>query len=601
MDIFKKYTSLLIIKSKQKNIKQEYIDVFNYLLTLVKDELTKQATITITPKEKINILLTMTTCKRFDLFTQTVNSMINTWQDISLVDKWVVIDDNSDDEDRQKMKKFSFIDFIMKTKDQKGHMESMNIIYDLIISTNTTYWIHIEDDFLFFHSMPYICVGIKGLNILDKFNVKQIMFNRNFMEIFDQINLPGHITYSDNDYSLHDYIPGANACRYWPNYSFRPSLVDANVIRSLGNFTSVNTFFEMDYAIKYTNAGYKTAFFNSITCNHIGRLCNSSGSNAYDLNNVKQFNSHKQNFNVKLINLKRRTDRLTEMTKKLKEQNISFDIFEAIDGSNVTLTKEQEAMFNGNDFKSKRGVIGCALSHYYLWKELIASDKSYYIVIEDDAEFCSNFIDKVSKIIDHIKSKELIFFGYLKTKINKLNHFDVYNTDSETTQVEKLRDDLYVGGTHCYSITKKGAAGLIDFIDIHGIKHGIDFLMAKVQKVIPIYETIPHLAFAEWQDSPDNIIDSDIQFDGNRPSTDIIANYIFIQGLDQMGNDITVNNKDGLYVLESQANSMSNCVAFNTLGFFKHSIDNLVPSAYFSDKDGIYIKSEYYYKYVKKK
>lgn len=601
MDVFKKYTSSLIIKSRTKKIKQEYLDAWNCLLELVKNELTKKNTYIPNPVSKINILLTMTSCKRYNLFQQTVNSIINNWHDVSLVDKWIVVDDNSSDEDRKKMLEYGFIEYIMKNEDQKGHMESMNIIYDKIVETDTTYWIHIEDDFLFFHSMPYVCVGLKGLNILDKFNVKQIMYNRNFMETFDQINLPGHIVYSDNEYSLHDYIPGSNACRYWPNYSFRPSLVEAETIRKLGNFTSSNTFFERDYAEKYTKAGYRTAFYNSITCNHIGRLCNTSGNNAYDLNNVKQFGSSKKNFNIKLVNLKRRTDRLTEMTKKFKEQGLTFDVFEAVDGSQITLTEAQELMFKDNDFRSKRGVIGCALSHYQLWKELVKSDCSYYIIIEDDAEFCNNFADKLSHILDHITSKEIIFMGYLKTKKNKLDFFDTYNVESDTTKIESLKGDLYVGGTHCYSITKEGANGLIDFIDMHGIPHGIDYLMAKLQKVVPVYETVPHLAFAEWQDSPDNIIDSDIQFDTNKPLLSPVEGYIFIQGLDQMGNDISVNNRDGLTVLVNQANSMSNCVAFNTLGFFKSSIDNLVPSIYFSEKDGIYIKSDYYYNVFKKK
>ena len=39
-----------------------------------------------------------------------------------------------------------------------------------------------------------------------------------------------------------------------------------------------------------------------------------------------------------------------------------------------------------------------------------------------------------------------------------------------------------------------------------------------------------------------------------------------------------------------------NCVAFNTLGFFKNKSDNLTTSPYFKDNDGIYIKKNKKYR-----
>ena len=55
------------------------------------------------PQEKIsrirntegNILFSITTCKRFDLFEKTMNSFINCCNDINLINKWICVDDNS--------------------------------------------------------------------------------------------------------------------------------------------------------------------------------------------------------------------------------------------------------------------------------------------------------------------------------------------------------------------------------------------------------------------------------------------------------------------------------------------------------------------------
>ena len=51
-----------------------------------------------------NVTITMTTCKRFNLFTQTVSSFINCCLDIELVSRWICVDDNSTEEDRKEMK-----------------------------------------------------------------------------------------------------------------------------------------------------------------------------------------------------------------------------------------------------------------------------------------------------------------------------------------------------------------------------------------------------------------------------------------------------------------------------------------------------------------
>ena len=625
MDVFNALTKKLIDISKNKSVDEECIKVWQFLFSIIKNDLISiPTTLPKFDKNGTNIILTMTSCKRLNLFKQTVNSILHTWNDIQLVDKWIVVDDNSSSEDRSEMiNTYPFIEYIMKNESEKGHLQSMNKIYDILHSNNSAYWIHIEDDFLFFYPMNYVSVGISGLSALDNFNVKQIMFNRNYIETFDQINMSGNIPYSDNTYALHDHKLLGTACKYWPNFSFRPSIIDTNAIFALGNFTSPNTFFEKDYAERYTNAGYKTAFFNSITNLHIGKLCNKQGENAYVLNRISQFGNNTQDYKIKVINLKRRADRLEKITKLLDGESLQYDIYEAVDGKSLTYTPEIDKLFKNNDFHSRRGFIGCALSHYYLWKELVNSNDPYYIIIEDDAKFCSNFKNKLEKIKDKLPSNDIIFLGYLKSKEDTEKYKSKYNTESDDMLIDKLSTSLYIGGTHCYSITKEGASGLIDFIEMYGIRHGIDYLITKVQKIIPTYETIPHLSFAEWTNTTNDIIDSDIQYDYSRLIEDeeqrpdnICSDYtnntikklctkddfIFIEKLDQIGYDICSGDKYmSIDNYINKANELDNCVAFNTMGFFKEKITTLTQSAYFSNSDGIYINKDYYFNVFKKK
>ena len=80
---------------------------------------------------KENILITFTTCKRLDLFKETINSILNQWLDVDLITNWFCVDDNSSKEDRQFMKStYHWLDYYMKTPSEKGHRTSMNIIWN---------------------------------------------------------------------------------------------------------------------------------------------------------------------------------------------------------------------------------------------------------------------------------------------------------------------------------------------------------------------------------------------------------------------------------------------------------------------------------------
>ena len=81
--------------------------------------------------QSVRIMFTVTTCKRRDLFEQTVNSVMRTWKDVSSVDYFFCVDDNSSEEDRRFMKQqYPFFNYYMKSPSEKGHRESMNIIWN---------------------------------------------------------------------------------------------------------------------------------------------------------------------------------------------------------------------------------------------------------------------------------------------------------------------------------------------------------------------------------------------------------------------------------------------------------------------------------------
>jgi hypothetical protein len=242
--------------------------------------------------KKINIMLTITTCKRFNLFRETINSIKKMWTDLYKIDYFLCLDDNSSDEDREKMKKeFPFFNYYMKSSEEKGHRESMNIIWNKLNEIKPTYWIHLEDDWLFFKSYNYITQGVDLLEKYKEENIHQLAFNRNYGCNMNEMRIGGG-KLLEPGVLLHEKkenVEGIN-CAYWPHYSLRPSIIRTSVILELGNYNSNNTFFERDYANKYYAKGYQTMFFDLIYCLNIGTPPGQKNAeNAYFLNQVSQF------------------------------------------------------------------------------------------------------------------------------------------------------------------------------------------------------------------------------------------------------------------------------------------------------------------------
>lgn len=554
------------------------------------------------PVNKNRVFLSITSCKRLDLFQETIYSILNHWTDVEEVDYWFCVDDNSSKDDRQKMKKmFPFLNFHMKTPQEKGHRESMNIIWNKLNVMKPKYWIHLEDDFLFHTKRSYVEDSIKFLE--SQRDIKQVLFNREYAETIEQVTMRACPPVSPG-FVVHEYKQGQFShpnCHYWPHYSFRPSMIDVKTILSLGNYDSPNTFFEMDYAHRWTNAGYRSAFFDTVCCRHTGRLTsernNKDIKNAYDLNDEGQFS--KRSMPIKIVNLKRRPDRKERTRKTLADAGMTdFEFIEAVDGKELKPTLELKKLFEGNDFGNRRSFFGFSLSHYNLWKQLLADDKNdYYVILEDDITLAPDFKKKFETLTPHLSKYEYLVLGYHMFTKNREATKDLYmNPVMEKIDIAPMRNDLYIGGFFAYSINKVGAKIMIDYVANNGIKQGLDWLI-KVCKELPCKELRPHLIYSQWYETVGQNIDTDVQKDFDTIDfsgiSDISDKFTFIKGYDQMNFDLYFHRKNVQECMEIALKD-PHCAGFNTLGFFKSVVDTskLSTSGYFGPTDGLYVKKE---------
>ena len=105
--------------------------------------------------------------------------------------------------------------------------------------------------------------------------------------------------------------------------------------------------------------------------------------------------------NVFVINLKRRPDRLKEVTTEMQKHNIQFERFSAIDDINLELS----------GVKMKRG-LGCALSHLTIYKFMLQRNYKQIAVFEDDVYFHENFNELFPIIYKEVPNDwDLLYLG----------------------------------------------------------------------------------------------------------------------------------------------------------------------------------------------
>lgn len=254
-----------------------------------------------------SITLTVTTCKRPELFERTIGSFLRCCTDADRIRRWVCVDDDSSEEARVRMRDRYPLEYVWKPPHERGHARSMNLLRDAIAERPTEFVLHLEDDWEFFRPAALVADAISVLRRDER--IGQVLFNRNYAEDGDPsvggVPVTGH---GHPPYVLHEHhrpgspeyaaflgrVGGRANHAYWPHYSLRPSVLRSRVWHELGPFDEAHgTHFELDYATRYRDAGWRSAFFPGTCCRHIGRLTSERGgsprANAYQLNAQPQF------------------------------------------------------------------------------------------------------------------------------------------------------------------------------------------------------------------------------------------------------------------------------------------------------------------------
>jgi GR25 family glycosyltransferase involved in LPS biosynthesis len=208
----------------------------------------------------------------------------------------------------------------------------------------------------------------------------------------------------------------------------------------------------------------------------------------------------------------------------LSKNNIKYSRYEAVvidDEVHSNITKE---------------MLGCALSHMNIWKEIVNNKLESALIFEDDMMLVDNWEDTLDKsIIDLPKNWDILTLGNfgIKDKADKYNspfNFILYALvticNFQNKKYNKITNNIIVPyfftGLYGYAVSYKGAKKLLALInDINDITFHIDVLISCKSKYLNIYSMTNDIVYQRIEESTINTYNKDNKKD-HTPSTSTV-------------------------------------------------------------------------------
>jgi len=196
---------------------------------------------------------------------------------------------------------------------------------------------------------------------------------------------------------------------------------------------------------------------------------------------------------IYFINLNRREDRKHHFLNQCMKENLPMKKvcrIEAIDGVIYKFHINELNMFSNADFLNNtdniiKKIMGNQLSHYYILKEIIATNQQLTIVFQDDAVLIPNFAEYIENVINNLpRNAEIINIGLHKAadlyysepwSFNKNgNDIDKISSQVINEYICKLKPDVNPCSL-AYIITLEGAKNMVSYFEQYGFAMATDF------------------------------------------------------------------------------------------------------------------------------
>ena len=198
------------------------------------------------------------------------------------------------------------------------------------------------------------------------------------------------------------------------------------------------------------------------------------------------------------VSLKSATQRRETVSDHLKSHGIDFYLFDAIHASKMGLDTKLSYLDDhpnwtpedGPVYRIGQGVLGCAMSHYTIWRIMEYLDDDYFFVVEDDVELCDGFKEKLMAKIENLPSDwQFVFVGHCCLEPS----FSMVRDGIACSSVPPMCN-------HAYLVRKTAVKHLIETNKLMYAPIDIQ-LKKRTLPTIPYYCLVPPLAVQNGQPS----------------------------------------------------------------------------------------------------
>ena len=213
------------------------------------------------------ITLTITSCRRLDLFRASMSSFLERCGDSDKIVRWICVDDGSSAADLREMgRDFPWLEIVCTQEGARGHDRAIQFLWELV---ETPLVFHMEDDWRF--DKDFLLADlVEELGDRD-----QLVLQWNPRAVDRPFN-PCHVLIEgereqiacDLGYETH---PKSDEGWFWPGFSLNPSLFRHDRVRSLVPEVPRGLHFEFELALRLRKAGFK-ACHRRFQLTHLGEL-----------------------------------------------------------------------------------------------------------------------------------------------------------------------------------------------------------------------------------------------------------------------------------------------------------------------------------------
>lgn len=190
-----------------------------------------------------------------------------------------------------------------------------------------------------------------------------------------------------------------------------------------------------------------------------------------------------------VVNLLKDKAKRAEIERQLANHpELEYQIWNAVEGKKLTEQEQKEMIlpefFNRYGRDATLPAVGCSLSHYYIYKDIVATNSKYALVLEDDAILSPNL--KVDDFLSLLDSNEPI--AILLTSDFMYFKSDIIKQIDKTHKIFKVDYGYMTSG---YLINNKAAYLLSE--NIFPIRYTADAWKEFIDMGIVLYGVVPHL------------------------------------------------------------------------------------------------------------